>query len=147
MDRKFLTSIALSVIAILFAASACSKDNSLRKAHPFELTTAPVCSGCHGDDPKLAYDHTPDFARKHSSYAAQGRQICTVCHAPSFCSDCHAGREELTPDMKLKTSPERFSPHRGDYMTQHKMDGRIDPARCFVCHGRSNNARCSACHK
>jgi hypothetical protein len=38
-------------------------------------------------------------------------------------------------------------PHRGDYITQHQIDGRINPAPCFRCHGRRNNERCAECHR
>jgi hypothetical protein len=38
-------------------------------------------------------------------------------------------------------------PHRGDYLNQHMIDGRINPALCARCHGRTDNQRCRACHK
>ena len=48
--------------------------------------------------------------------------------AESFCSDCHAHREELKPSDKYKEYVTRDLPHRGDYLTQHQIDGRINPA-------------------
>jgi hypothetical protein len=37
-------------------------------------------------------------------------------------------------------------PHRGNYVTMHKIDGKVDPASCYRCHGRGNNERCMSCH-
>jgi hypothetical protein len=32
-------------------------------------------------------------------------------------------------------------------MSQHKIDGRVNPVSCVKCHGRQNNVRCASCHK
>jgi hypothetical protein len=29
----------------------------------------------------------------------------------------------------------------------HRIEGKLDPASCYRCHGRANNERCVACHK
>jgi len=92
-------------------------------------------------------NHTSDFSTRHKFYAKQQKQVCDMCHTEAFCADCHANKEELKPSDKYKDSPERALPHRGDYLTQHKIDGRINPASCFPCHGRQNNERCKECHK
>ena len=93
-------------------------------------------------------DHSAEFGGlRHKFSARQNKQACGLCHAESFCSDCHAHREQLKPSDKYKDAPERALPHRGDYINQHKIDGRINPASCMKCHGRSNNERCKACHR
>jgi hypothetical protein len=39
-------------------------------------------------------------------------------------------------------------PHRGDYVTRHRIDGRIDPTACFRCHGSPKRAKlCASCHR
>ena len=129
--------------AVLFA---CVHTQSMAAKHPTEVTGFPICSECHTDS-RAVMDHTGDFSTRHKFYAAQNKQACTVCHNESFCSDCHAHKEELKPSDKYKDSPERSLPHRGDYLNQHKIDGRINPASCFPCHGRQNNERCKACHR
>jgi hypothetical protein len=131
---------------MLFGIYACAHTASRATQHPVELTAPPMCSDCH-QDWRSAMDHTSDYSTRHRFYAVQQSQTCNACHKESFCSDCHAHKEELKPSDKFKDSVERDMPHRGDYLSQHKIDGRIDPASCMKCHGRSNNERCRVCHK
>lgn len=141
---KLLMLISLS-IAFAVVLYACAGTASLAKKHPKEIAQAPICSDCHTDW-RTSMNHTSDYITRHKFYAAQQKQVCDLCHKESFCADCHANKEELKPSDKYKDSPERALPHRGDYLTQHKIDGRINPASCFPCHGRQNNARCRVCH-
>ncbi len=138
----FLVVLLPALAALLFA---CAHTQSLANRHPMEITGFPICSQCHTDW-RAALDHTQDYGVRHKFYAQQNSQACTLCHSKAFCSDCHAHKEELKPSEKYTESPERFFPHRGDYLNQHKIDGRINPASCFPCHGRQNNERCKACH-
>ncbi|MBI5740791.1 MAG: cytochrome C [Nitrospirae bacterium] len=138
----------LKILAlVIFAAIIinCAGNTSLQKTHPVEVEK-PVCSQCHTDQ-YAAMEHTTDFSVRHKFYATQRQQACNLCHRESFCNDCHANKEELKPSDKYKDAPERFLPHRGDYLTQHMIDGKINPAMCFKCHGRKNNERCRACHR
>jgi hypothetical protein len=138
--------VFLLVLVMLFGIYACAHTTSIVVQHPVELTTAPLCSDCHQDG-RASLDHTSDFTKRHRFYAEQQSRTCTVCHTESFCSDCHAHKDELKPSDKYNDSPERTLPHEGDYLNQHKIDGRIDPASCMKCHGRSNNERCRVCHR
>jgi hypothetical protein len=149
MNNLNSTVRVLIVLSLLLSAGLypCAQTASTAKRHPVEMTEAPICRDCHTDW-RAVMDHTQDFAAvRHKFYAAQKRGVCDVCHVESFCADCHANKEELKPSDKYKDSPERTMPHRGDYLTQHKIDGKINPASCFPCHGRQNNARCKVCHK
>ncbi|MGC1453646.1 MAG: cytochrome C [Nitrospirota bacterium] len=137
-----LISLSITFAVVLYA---CAGTASLAKKHPTEIAQAPICSDCHNDW-RTSMNHTSDYITRHKFYAAQQKQVCDLCHKESFCADCHANKEELKPSDKYKDSPERALPHRGDYLTQHKIDGRINPASCFPCHGRQNNARCKVCH-
>jgi hypothetical protein len=138
--------ILLSLFVMLLGIYACAQTASRAVQHPVALTSAPMCSDCH-TDARAAFNHTSDYLTQHKFYAKQQSQICATCHKESFCSDCHAHKEELKPSDKYKDSVERSLPHRGDYLNQHKIDGRINPASCMKCHGRSNNERCRLCHK
>lgn len=138
--------VLLTVFVLLAGLYACAHTASIATSHPVEVTGFPICSDCHTDG-RAAMDHTSDYAARHRFYAEQQRSTCNACHKESFCSDCHAHKEELKPSDKYKDSPERTLPHRGDYLNQHKIDGRINPASCMKCHGRSNNERCSQCHR
>ncbi|HWR72999.1 MAG TPA: cytochrome C [Nitrospirota bacterium] len=145
MNRATCILIML-VLALAAGLYACAQTASFAKKHPAETESPPICRDCHTDW-RATMDHTQDFIQRHRFYAAQKQNVCDGCHAPSFCADCHANKEELKPSDKYKDSPERAMPHRGDYLTQHKIDGKINPASCFPCHGRQNNARCKVCHR
>jgi len=138
-----LALLGSALAAILFA---CAETASMARRHPMEIEKAPICSDCHTDG-RTALNHTADYITRHKFYAAQQKQTCEGCHLLSFCADCHANKEQIKPSDKYKDSPELAMPHRGDYLTQHKIDGLIDPASCFVCHGRQNNERCKVCHR
>ena len=148
MKNRSRTVVILALLGALFCLllAACAKTASLATRHPAEVEKPPICADCHTDG-RAALSHTADFVVRHKFYAVQQQQTCTLCHAPWFCADCHAHKEELKPSDKYKDSPERSLPHRGDYLSQHKIDGRMDPAACFPCHGRQNNERCKTCHR
>lgn len=144
MTRLLIALLLPALTAVLYA---CAHTPSLPAWHPMEVSAGQMCSDCHTDW-RAALNHTPDFAAgRHKSYAAQQQQVCDFCHVQSFCMDCHANKEELKPSQKYQDAPERTMPHRGDYLTQHKIDGKINPASCIPCHGRLNNQRCKVCHK
>ena len=148
MIKRYAKASILILIGAGLAAAlfACAETASLAKKHPMELDKAPICADCHTDG-RAALNHTSDYGVRHKFYAVQQKQTCELCHKQSFCADCHAHKEELKPSDKYKDSPERALPHRGDYLTQHKIDGRMDPGSCFPCHGRQNNERCKLCHR
>ena len=143
--------IVFAIIGAMFMAGlyACAETSSIAKAHPVEVKTLSeaVCSACHDDD-RSALDHNNEWIKKHRFYAQRRKQVCGLCHEDAFCSGCHENKSSgLLPSDKHKDEPENFMPHRGDYLTQHMIDGRIDPAPCMKCHGRQNNAICRSCHK
>jgi len=131
-----------------------SPEKSMKTTHPEKLSPGrPICSECHDADmkgllkPYQVIDHTPLFVRDHKAAAAREEMVCYVCHAQAFCTDCHTNKREIKPSTKLGDRPDRELVHRGDYMTRHKVEGKIDPVSCYRCHGRSNNGLCQACHK
>lgn len=106
----------------------------------------PDCRECHTDSWGAFNHRAPDFLQKHKVFAAS-RAACASCHTESFCADCHAHKEELKPSDKYFDAPQRSLPHRGDYLSRHRIDGKLNPASCFKCHGRQNNERCLTCHR
>jgi hypothetical protein len=132
------------LLSVLFA---CANTNSGARIHPEAVTGIPNCTECHTDSWGALNHQAVDFFLKHGVFASNARQACASCHAESFCSDCHAHKEEIKPSDKYRDAPERWLPHQGDYLNQHKIDGRINPASCVKCHGRQNNERCLTCHK
>jgi hypothetical protein len=144
--------VTMSVLLLLMSLLyACANTTSLPRVHPEDVrkqgAVLPNCAECHSDSWGAMNHRAPDFLTKHRIYAGTARQTCNSCHTESFCSDCHAHKEELKPSDKFSDSPERTLPHRGDYMSQHKIDGRVNPVSCVKCHGRQNNAGCASCHK
>ncbi|MDA8178970.1 MAG: cytochrome C [Desulfobacteria bacterium] len=142
------------LIALLFGCSAVSRTPSVPPKHPEDLPRGRVdCLECHEDvstgalKPYAAFRHSRVFIDSHGTYARQGQNLCASCHAPAFCQTCHAGKEEIKPNVKMSDRPDRMAPHRGDYLVTHRIDGRIDPGSCFRCHGNKNDAKCRQCHK
>jgi hypothetical protein len=138
----------LHVVFLILTATllyACTSP-SIALRHPEAVKGMPDCAECHNDSWGALNHKAVDFYSKHRFYASQPN-VCMACHTQSFCSDCHAHKEEIKPSDKYKESPELNLPHRGDYFSQHKIDGRINPASCAKCHGRQNNERCKTCHR
>lgn len=136
--------------AMLLGAAAfiggCTGPQSAALVHPEKLESAPVCTSCHDAD-YAVYNHDLRWMKSHGQAAVRNQRGCEICHQVSYCADCHGNREEIKPTDKR---PDRFSPstpHRGDYLSQHQVDGRLDPASCFTCHGRKNEGRCRICHQ
>ena len=155
MLKKFaLLSVALG-LGLMVACSWISPKGSFAPTHPQALEQGrPTCSECHGTDQVKStqktfadFNHTQAFISNHKIQANQDPATCAACHAQSFCADCHGGKTAMLPSAKLGNRPDRESPHRGDYLTMHRIDGKVDPTSCFKCHGRSNNETCTACHR
>ena len=145
MKNKILILLMMPLLVTVLFACANTKSGAL--VHPEKVTGTPNCTECHTDAYAAMNHQAVDFFRKHSVFASNARRACASCHAESFCADCHAHKEELKPSEKYMESPERSLPHRGDYLSQHRIDGKLNPASCVKCHGRTNNERCVTCHK
>ncbi|MDA8099032.1 MAG: hypothetical protein M0042_05345 [Nitrospiraceae bacterium] len=147
MKKLIFTLLLLASLPLLIIVQYANAQSYTGGKHPVEVSAPPMCSQCHSDG-RASMDHTSDFgSKRHKFYAGQDSRACAACHRDAFCSDCHAHKEELKPSDKYRDAPERTLPHRGDYLNQHKIDGRINPTSCYPCHGRQNNERCRVCHK
>jgi predicted small lipoprotein YifL len=155
MANKHLFSI-LALLLTLLSMVACSglkTSTTFPARHPTaeELTVEPKnCVECHEGGTEIPYQryvHDADWGRNHRQAAYQGEAICAMCHQTSFCNDCHATDAGLKPSEKNDTEPYRSMPHRGDYLSRHRIDGRIDPTSCIRCHGNPKAAAtCVRCH-
>lgn len=119
-----------------------------QKTHPKIEDNLKLCSNCHNDS-KKELNHYLDFIEKHKFVVSKNAELCFFCHSEAFCSDCHTKKDHLKPSYKYSDEADSFLkfPHPGDYINQHKIDGRVNPASCFKCHGRYNNDRCKTCHR
>lgn len=111
----------------------------------------PICVDCHEASAEhfnwQQFNHNAFFAENHRQVAYRNNQVCEMCHQTSFCNDCHATGIELKPSLKNQTETYRRSPHRGDYLSRHRIDGRVDPTSCFRCHGNPKASEtCARCH-
>ncbi len=141
---RIMPLLALGFIGAMLYA--CAHTPSVASRHPVQEENTSVCTDCHADW-RSSLSHTADFNTRHKFYAYQQQRTCSICHSESFCSDCHAHKEELKPSDKYKEMVTRDLPHRGDYLSRHQIDGRVNPAWCIRCHGRQNNERCRVCHR
>lgn len=158
MNRLKLNSFIFTLMALTITLAACAQFKAspgLPPYHPETLTAGQQvsCSECHDDQQKgtlkslPSFNHTLAFVKNHSLYAANDDRLCALCHKSSFCNDCHTNKGEMNPATKYGYRPDREMPHRGNYMTVHKIEGKLDPASCYRCHGRANNYSCNNCHK
>lgn len=153
-NKILVVLIMAALLGLLAACAALDGGRSLFFTHPSaaDLGVKPkLCSDCHEGAtepiPFARFDHTPFFTDNHRFEAQQYEQTCRGCHQVSFCNDCHATRVELTPSVKNPTDNDRRMQHRGDYLSRHRIDGRMDPVSCFRCHGNPKTARtCASCH-
>ena len=146
---------AAASLFILALLVACTAGNSylMPTTHPkiYELgERREFCTKCHGFKKEPIdferYNHTPLFTDNHRIAVYQDDRVCALCHEQSFCSDCH-GRVELKPSLKEQTKNFSRMQHRGDYLTRHRIEGRIDPTSCFRCHGTPRSSgTCQPCH-
>jgi hypothetical protein len=151
---KPFTILSVLLLAGFFLSSgALAVEKKIPESHPIPLQEKPRCTECHPDDTGVAlkpidtFIHSPDWFKRHMFYASQASHLCNACHRSSFCLDCHANKDELEPADKYSDSIDRWLPHRGDYLYQHRIDARLDPTACFRCHGRQNNRTCKRCHR
>lgn len=162
MKKKYLILnlmvITFIIIIHINAKDAQAEDYPIPKSHYLDdaevkFKALRLCAECHTDDegaalkPIETFSHTTDFITRHRFYASQNDNLCASCHKTSFCTECHARKDELKPNVKNPEKSEMQMPHRGSYMFQHRIDGMIDPASCFRCHGRQSNKTCKRCHK
>ncbi len=148
--RKFL---GLFLISLILAACAVFQTNfSPPPEHPEPLNAGrPQCTDCHDSSdenfPYLKFNHDVFFVENHRVQAISGKSACDMCHKDNFCIECHGIRLELKPSLRKPSDPDRRMPHRGDFLSRHRIEGRINPVSCFRCHGSAETAeRCVKCH-
>jgi hypothetical protein len=111
----------------------------------------PICTDCHEASDEhfnwQRFNHDTYFGDNHRQQAYQNSRVCGMCHQQSFCSDCHAIDIELKPSDKNPTATYRRSPHRGDWLARHRIEGALDPTSCIRCHRNPKTAAtCVPCH-
>jgi hypothetical protein len=124
--------------------------------------TKPVCLECHQEDldggnclmchqdrtfaaqvPKTFMRHDLAFLRRHGEAATRQGKVCNQCHSQADCADCHDQGQSLSVAKRKPDAIDRGVIHRGDYLTRHPMEARLEPGRCVTCHTTSS---CEGCH-
>ena len=146
MTRSAIARAAALLLTAAGILGACAGPRSTAHVHPEKMEGAPICTSCHDAD-RAAVNHDSRWMTSHGAVAVRDQRTCELCHQVSSCADCRGNKEEIKPSDKRPGRFDAGTPHRGDYLTQHRADGRMDPASCFPCHGRKNVGRCSTCHK
>lgn len=149
----FYLSLVSLPLVLLVACSTIKSGFELPPKHPYALPAGqrPTCTECHDARGKNihyeSFNHTIFFLDNHRQEAYQHERVCALCHQTSFCNNCHATRVELKPSVKDQTDTYRSMPHRGDFLSRHQIEGRLDPTSCFRCHGNPKTAQaCAPCH-
>jgi nitrate reductase cytochrome c-type subunit len=150
--RWFLAGALLLSGTLLFACGMAEKRYTLPDQHP-EIDTkgGADCLECHEQEDGTIvfanFTHTPNWAQTHRFRTYQNEAVCSMCHRQSFCNECHTTRVELKPSIFRQADTYRKMPHRGDYLSRHRIDARIDPTACFRCHGNPKSSQtCAPCH-
>lgn len=132
-----------------FEPAIPTMQTCLGSCHEAEMVQL-ECMGCHLDlsDYELTdlemVRHAPSFARQHGPEARADSSLCTQCHEPTFCSDCHIASPGLSLELLEPTQAYRDFVHRGDFRARHAMEARLDRGTCARCHGVSY---CDGCHQ
>lgn len=146
MSRSAMAFAAALLLTGAVLLGACAGPKSAALVHPEKVQGSPICTACHDAD-RAASDHDSQWMKTHGAVALRDQRTCEMCHRISACADCHGNKEEIKPSDKRPSRFDAATPHRGDYLSQHRVDGRLDEASCFPCHGRKNVGRCVTCHK
>lgn len=154
--RRGVFIISLMGLMVLLGACAAQQGRWLVPTeHPTDVREfgriRPLCTDCHEARGEhlafVEYNHSSYFADNHRLSAARDARVCGMCHQTSFCNACHATGIELKPSLKNQSDTFARTPHRGDFLTRHRIEGRVDPGSCYRCHGNPKAARtCAPCH-
>ncbi len=131
-------------------------------AHGGVYPAKPVCLECHQEDldrgdclkchqdrsfakevPKTFLRHDLSFLRRHGEAATRQSAVCAQCHSQTDCADCHDQGQPLGTAARRPDAVDRGVIHRGDFLSRHGMEARLEPTRCVTCHTTSS---CEGCH-
>lgn len=108
------------------------------------------CAKCHTDlhdyriEEVTVLNHGPGFLRRHGTAASADQTLCSQCHDPTFCEDCHLSAQGMPLEVLNPTQPYRDFVHRGDFFSRHGTEVNLERGTCLRCHG---TPFCDGCHQ
>lgn len=109
------------------------------------------CTRCHaagslgGKVSDEIFDHGGDWLRRHGPAARASDTACAHCHKVDTCAACHSrSAVPIRPAQLRLDRPDSAQHHRGDFLTRHPMEAKLDPKSCATCHQVSS---CTQCHE
>lgn len=106
------------------------------------------CYTCHKglkatpDKPVRDFDHGADWLRRHGVVAKGQSKVCGHCHQETSCAECHSKNNAIRPDLLHADRVDASFHHRGDYMSRHAMEAKLDSKGCQTCHAPQTCAKC-----
>ena len=108
------------------------------------------CDQCHedltetGTEPYAMFNHDGDFLKRHGALSRSEAVVCQHCHTEDQCAACHASTNPIRASIRNRSAVDRAFVHRGDFLTRHAIEARLDRMACFKCH---ESRECSQCHQ
>jgi len=115
-----------------------------------------VCAACH-------FRHSTEWLRYHGHEQRAGAQEkgsggCRDCHDKlalsdgeqrpkgDSCAACHSpSNVPLRPAQLNLDKPQQVTVHRGDWLSRHNQEARLDGKACLTCHEQRHF--CNDCHE
>ena len=122
---------------------ACYQCHGLTHAS-LGLVATDKCAACHPKDFALKpVDHTASFvAHAHKAAANLSPQQCAMCHAATFCGDCHQGKPAY-PGGPARRRVIPADHKKATFKTLHGKNYLKQQGACGSCH---ESASCERCH-
>lgn len=102
------------------------------------------CGKCHPESFELMPDdHTVAFIKgEHKERSSKDPAYCSMCHAPTFCVDCHNGRGKGPLAPKKPVIPTDHK--KAEWRSKHGGLFLQGQGACGACH---DGPSCQRCHK
>lgn len=116
------------------------------------------CTSCHGatvpalpeklnfEDPMRAGVHRAGFLARHPLEARNDPGMCTTCHSPTSCNNCHTRERVGATSGGHSHHPTGWLGLPGQ-PNDHGRAAWREPELCASCHGGAGEALCVGCHK
>lgn len=108
------------------------------------------CDVCHTDlhgydvEAVASLGHGPGWVTRHGPRASVDRAMCTQCHEPTFCEECHQNAQGAPLEAFAPLAAHRDFVHRGDFIARHGVEVGLERGTCARCHGVQF---CDGCHQ